>query len=208
MLRIGLSSIINKADGLEVCREAGTCSEALKAIPECDPHLILLDLTLPDRSGLELLRDIQAIRPEIPVLIVSMHDEMLHAERALKAGARGYLMKGASGAQVIEAIRTVLEGRVFVSERLSDELLSSFSRRGTTLSPAPKGTLTDREFEVFRLIGAGKSIRNIAEQLGLSPKTVDVHRANIKQKLKVEDLPTLIRQAVCWVEGQRANPLP
>lgn len=205
MLRMGLTSIVNNTPGLEVCREAGTGSEALSALSECRPNLILLDLSLPDRNGLELLRDLLALQPDVPILVVSMHDELLYAERALRAGARGYIMKEAGVAKVMEAIQTVLKGQVFVSERVSAELLSNLSRRTHAPNRSPLSSLTDREFEVFRLIGAGKSTRTIAEQLGLSPKTVDVHRANIKEKLEVDDLPALIRQAVCWVEGQRSD---
>lgn len=206
VLRMGISLLINSTPGWKVCAEAGTGQEGLEKAQQTRPDLILLDLTLPDRNGLDLLKDFQQLLPDVPVLILSMHDEMLYAERALRAGARGYVMKETGGAKVIEAIQTVIDGHIFVSERVSSDLLGNLNRRAQAPSKSPLGSLTDREFEIFRLIGDGKSTRIIADQLGLSPKTVDVHRANIKEKLGVKDLPTLIRQAVCWVEGQRLEP--
>lgn len=206
VLRMGISLLINSTPGWKVCAEAGTGLEGLERAQTSKPDLILLDLTLPDRNGLDLLKDFQQMLPETPVLILSMHDEMLYAERALRAGARGYVMKETGGAKVIEALQTVMEGRIFVSDKVSSDLLGNLNRRSQAPSKSPLGSLTDREFEIFRLIGDGKSTRVIADQLGLSPKTVDVHRANIKEKLGVRDLPTLIRQAVCWVEGQRLEP--
>ena len=206
VLRMGITLLINNTPGWSVCAEAGSGTEGLDRARVLKPDLILLDLTLPDRNGLDLLQEFQESLPEVPVLILSMHDEMLYAERALRGGARGYVMKETGGAKVIEALNTVIEGRVFVSDRVSSELLGNLNRRSQTGPRSPLGTLTDREFEIFRLIGEGKSTRVIAAQLGLSPKTVDVHRANIKEKLAIRDLPTLIRQAVCWVEGQRLTP--
>lgn len=206
VLRMGISLLINSSPGWIVCAEAGSGQEGLAKAAETKPDLILLDLTLPDRNGLDLLKDFQEALPNVPVLILSMHDEMLYAERALRGGARGYVMKEAGGAKVIEALNTVVEGRVFVSDRVSSDLLGNLNRRNQSAAKSPLGSLTDREFEIFRLIGEGKSTRIIAAQLGLSPKTVDVHRANIKEKLTIRDLPALIRQAVCWVEGQRLEP--
>jgi len=206
MLRMGITLLINNTPGWKICAEAGSGAEGLEKARELKPDLILLDLTLPDRNGLDLLQDLQEALPDVPVLILSMHDEMLYAERALRGGARGYVMKEAGGAKLIEALNTVVEGRVFVSERVSSELLGNLNRRTQSTPKSPMGSLTDREFEIFQLIGEGKSTRVIAAQLGLSPKTVDVHRANIKDKLGVRDLPTLIRQAVCWVESQRLTP--
>lgn len=203
VLRMGIALLINSTPGWTVCGEAGTGQEGLELATRTRPDLILLDLTLPDRNGLDLLKDFQQVVPETPVLILSMHDEMLYAERALRAGARGYVMKETGGTKVLEAIQAVVDGGIFVSEKVSSDLLGNLNRRNQTQGKSPMGSLTEREFEIFRLIGEGKSTKVIAEQLGLSPKTVDVHRANIKEKLGVRDLPTLIRQAVCWVEGRR-----
>jgi len=205
VLRMGITSLITNTPGWVVVGEAGSAAEGLAAVDQLQPDLVLLDLSLPDRNGLEVLRDLLVSRPALPILILSMHDEMLYAERALRAGARGYVMKESGGAKVIEAMQTVSDGRVFVSERVSSELLSNLNRRSQDPTRTPLATLTTREFEIFRLIGEGKNTRIIAAQLGLSPKTVDVHRANIKEKLHVTDLPTLIRQAVCYVEGQRLD---
>jgi DNA-binding NarL/FixJ family response regulator len=147
-----------------------------------------------------LLKDLHALHPNLPILVISMHDEMLYAERVLRAGGRGYLMKEAGGAKMIGAIHDVLAGRVSVSEKVSSALLGTLHEPRRRATRSRLDVLTDREFEVFRLIGEGKGTRTIAEQLQLSPKTVDVHRANIKFKLGLRDLPSLIRSAVCWVE--------
>ena len=202
MMRAGLAGLINQQADVEVCCEAGTDAEALAEIPKCSPDLIVTDITLPGRGGLELIKDVKALHPDLPVLVISMHDEMLHAERALRAGARGYLMKEAGAEKMLEAIRRVLSGQVYVSERMSAKVFDIFSGRRAHNSPIEK--LTDREFEVFQLIGQGKTTKNIAQQLNLSSKTVDVHRGHIKEKLELPDATSLVRHAVRWVETQ--NP--
>ncbi len=202
MMRAGLAGLINQQTELEVCCEVGTVAEALAEIPKCSPDLIVTDLTLPGRGGLDLIKDVKALYPALPVLVLSMHDEMLHAERALRAGARGYLMKEAGAERMLEAIRRVVSGQVYVSDRMSAKIFDLFSGRRSHNSPIEK--LTDREFEVFQLIGLGKTTRNIAQQLNLSSKTVDVHRGHIKEKLSLPDATSLVRHAVRWVETQ--NP--
>jgi DNA-binding NarL/FixJ family response regulator len=161
---------------------------------------------MPGRSGLELIKDIATLYPGSPVLVVSMLDEVLHAERVLRAGARGYLMKEAGGEKMLMAIRQVLDGRVYVSEQMQERILNLFSGQRTRASGSPVGGLSDREFEVFHLIGLGKSTREIAKQLNLSSKTVDVHRGHIKEKLGLKDATALVRYAVRWVEMQNATP--
>src|SRR4029077_5835569 len=139
-------------------------------------------ISLPDKNGLELIKDVRALCPTAPILVVSMHDETLYAERVLRAGARGYIMKQEGGKKLMAAIRQILGGQIYVSEKMSARILESFSgHRGDAESPVTK--LSDREFEVFQLIGRGKGTRDIADQLRLSVKTVEVHRANIKKKL-------------------------
>jgi DNA-binding NarL/FixJ family response regulator len=163
-----------------------------------------VDLSLPGRSGLELIKDLTATHPEVFTLVLSMHDEMLYAERVLRAGARGYLMKQEGGLKVIEAIHRVLDGQVYVSERMGSRILEAFSGRRTSGPESPVGRFSDREFEVFQMIGEGLGTREIAGRLGLSIKTVEVHRAHLKEKLQVRDAPSLVREAVRWVEAQRA----
>ena len=202
IMRQGLAQLINNEADLAVCCEAATAGEALAAIAASPPDLVLADLSLPDKGGLELIKDIQALHPGLPVLVLSMHDEAIYAERVLRAGARGYIMKQEGAAKVMEGIRQVLNGQVCVSEKMSARILDIFSGRRTANSRSPVERLTDREFEVFELLGQGKSSRQIAEQLHLSIKTVEVHRANIKQKLQLTTAPELIRYAVRWVETQ------
>lgn len=206
MMRIGVTTLINGEPDLEVCCQASHAEEALSAIPKCAPDLVITDVTMPGRGGLELIKDVKALCPNLPVLVVSMHDEMLHAERALRAGARGYLMKEAGGEKMLEAIRKVLAGQVYVSDKMSARILDNLSGRKPRGSNSPIGKLSDREFEVFQLIGQGRSTKEIARQLNLSPKTVEVHRSHIKEKLELKDATALVRHAVRWVETQKAEP--
>ena len=201
-MRAGLGALIDRQPDMQVCGEAGQPAEALQAIARQHPDLVLTDLTMPGRSGLEFVKDMKAAHPEVAILIMSMHDESVFAERALRAGARGYIMKEAGGENLLTAIRQVLRGEVYVSPRMSARILEDLSGTKPRGSSSPIEKLTDREFEIFQLIGHGKSTRDIAEQLHLSPKTVDVHRANIKEKLDLTDVTALIRHAVRWVETQ------
>jgi DNA-binding NarL/FixJ family response regulator len=202
MMRQGLAQLVNHEPDLAVACEADNAAQALNSVVERHPDLVLLDISLPDRSGLELIKDIQAINPQLPVLAVSMHDEALYAERVLRAGARGYIMKQEGGKQLMLAIRHVLDGQIYVSERISARILEAFSgRRNEGGSPVER--LSDREFEVFQLIGQGQGTRSIAERLRLSVKTVEVHRANIKRKLALGTGPELVRYAIRWIEAQQ-----
>jgi DNA-binding NarL/FixJ family response regulator len=201
-MRAGLAQLINAQSDLMVCGEAGNPSEAFRSLAKVKPALVLSDLTMPGRSGLEFIKDLKAAEPDLAVLVVSMHDEVVFAERALRAGARGYIMKEAGGENLLAAIRQVLRGEVYVSPRMSSRILNDLSARRPRGSTSPIERLTDREFEVFQLIGQGKSTRDIAEQLHLSSKTVDVHRSHIKEKLELKDATALIRHAVRWVETQ------
>jgi len=204
-MRAGLGALIDRQSDLVVCGEAGNPSEAFEQLPRTKPDLVLSDLTMPGRSGLEFIKDLLASAPGLAVLIISMHDEAVYAERALRAGARGYIMKEAGGENLLTAIRQVLRGDVYVSAKMSARILQNLSGGRPRGSSSPIEKLTDREFEVFQLIGQGKSTRDIAEQLHLSPKTVDVHRSNIKVKLELRDATSLIRHAVRWVETQGAG---
>jgi DNA-binding NarL/FixJ family response regulator len=205
MTREGLAANINRQADLEVCGEASDPAEAMTALSSLRPDLMVTDMTMPGRSGVEFIKDIHAIRPELPILVLSMHDEMLFAERALRAGAQGYLMKDAGSARVLEAIRLVLSGKSYVSQQMSARLLDAVTGRRPRGSTSPIEKLSDREFEVFRMLGSGKSTKEVAEALHLSPKTVDVHRGRIKRKLQLKAASSLIHHAVRWVETQSAN---
>jgi DNA-binding NarL/FixJ family response regulator len=205
MMRQGLAQLIGAESDLTICGEAENAESALDAIGTLKPDLVLADISLPGKNGLELIKDFQAIQPGLPVLVISMHDESLYAERVLRAGGRGYIMKQEGGKKLMQAVRQVLDGKIYVSEKMSAEILEIFSgRRAGTESP-PMEKLTDREFEVFQLISQGKGTREIAGKLHLSVKTVDVHRANIKAKLKLKSASELIRFAVRWSESQGAG---
>ena len=205
MTREGLAAIINRQADLEVCCEASNPAEAMSELAKSTPDLIVTDMTMPGRSGIEFLKDIHAMLPELPMLVLSMHDEMLYAERALRAGARGYLMKDAGAAKLLEVIRLVLSGQSYVSPAMSARLLDAVTGRRPRGSTSPIEKLSDREFEVFQLLGSGKSTKDIAEALHLSPKTVDVHRGHIKEKLQIKDATALLHHAVRWVETQAAQ---
>lgn len=201
-MRAGLGALIDRQADMMVCGEAGNPSEAFAQLTGSKPDMVLTDLTMPGRSGLEFIKDLLATAPRLSVLIISMHDEVVYAERALRAGARGYIMKEAGGENLLTAIRQVLRGEVYVSPKMSARILEGLSGGRPRGSTSPIEKLTDREFEVFQMIGQGKSTRDIAAQLHLSPKTVDVHRGNIKEKLELKDATSLIRHAVRWVETQ------
>ena len=205
-MRAGLAQLINKQADLVVCGEAGSPIEAAGVLAKTGVDLVLSDITMPGRSGLEFIKDLQAAHPGLPVLVVSMHDEMIYAERALRAGARGYIMKEAGGENLLAAIRQILAGQVYVSPKMSAKILDNLSAPKPRGSVSPIERLTNREFEVFQLIGHGKGTREIARQLGLSPKTVDVHRGHIKEKLALGDATALVRYAVRWVETQSHDP--
>jgi len=205
MMRVGFSTLINAETDLVVCCQANNAETALAEITKCHPDLVITDMTMPGRGGLEFIKDMKALHDQIPILVVSMHDEMLYAERVLRAGARGYLMKESGGEKLLEAIRKVLGGQVYISETMSTRVLDNLSGRRPRGSSSPIEKLSDREFEVFQLVGEGKSSREVGEQLRLSSKTVDVHRSRIKEKLGLKDMTALVRHAVRWVETQKSE---
>jgi DNA-binding NarL/FixJ family response regulator len=202
MMREGLAQLIAHEPDLAVCGEADDGAEALAQIEKLKPDLALVDITLRSTNGLELIKDLRIRAPATSVLVISMHDESLYAERVLRAGGRGYVMKQEGGKKLMEAIRQVLSGKTYVSEKIAARIFDSFSGRPTE-SSSPVERLTDREFEVFQLIGGGLSTKEIADKLHVSAKTVEVHRVNIKQKLNVGTAPELIRFAVRWMESQK-----
>jgi DNA-binding NarL/FixJ family response regulator len=204
VMRMGLQQLINSKANLEVCGEAGSAKEAMQQVAELKPDLVLLDMALPDGHGLEVLKDLAVMDDEVDTLVLSSNDESVYAERALKAGARGYIMKEAAATHLVTAIDTILDGQIYVSKQMSQLIVEMFTgkkRKGHTSSPIEK--LTDREFEVFQLIGEGKGSREVAGQLGVSIRTIDAHRAHIKEKLALKDSNALVRQAVRWVETKQ-----
>lgn len=203
MMREGLAQIIGNEADLQVCGEAGTGKEVIDLLTRLKPDLLLADISLPDKNGLEVIKDVRAMHPDVAMLVISMHDESLYAERALRAGARGYIMKQEGGKKLMEAIRQVLSGKIYVSEKISATILEAFSGGPDKGTDPTIQKLTDREFEILQLIGYGRGTREISEQLHLSLKTVEAHRANIKRKLHLKGAPDLVRYAVRWVESHR-----
>ena len=196
--RRGLLDLINQEPDLVVCGEADDAVQALESIKALKPDLALVDISLPRRSGLVLLKDIRLWAPEVYVVVLSLHDESLYAERVLHAGGHGYIMKNQSADKLLYAIRTVLHGDTYVSESVSKRIVDSFAGRRKEPGNAILSHLTDREFEVFQLMGQGLPTAEIGRLLHLSPKTVDSHRLHIKEKLQLHTLPELMRYAVRW----------
>lgn len=196
LVRRGLAEMIEREGDLTVCAEAADAPSAISRIRETAPDLVLADITLQDGDGLELVKQIRSAYPKTPVLVVSMHDENLYAERAIRAGALGFVSKSEPAQVIVEAMRSVLRGRVHVSKHLADRLL----QRMTSGMPAPEETpldmLSDREMEVLNLLGEGLSTRDVAERLHLSTKTIHTYREHLKKKLGLTSASELIRYAV------------
>jgi DNA-binding NarL/FixJ family response regulator len=200
MMREGLRTLISRERDLIVCGEAETAGEALDALTKLKPDLVLADITLPGPNGIELIKDICALQQGMLILVISMHDESLYAERVLHAGARGYIMKQENGPTMMRAIRQVLAKGIYLSDKMSARILENVVGQRTKASPIER--LSDREWEVFQLIGRGKSTVQIADELHLSTKTVEAHRARVKEKLDLQTMTELISFASRWVETQ------
>jgi len=201
IMRHGLAQLIRGEDGLDVIGEAGSAREGLEVVGRLKPDLAVIDLTLPDKNGLELVKDIRALHPATQCIVLSMHDETLYGERALRAGARGYVMKEAAADHLVTAIHKVISGGLYVSESLNVRMLEQVT--GAARSKATgMDALTDRELEILALIGKGVATKIIASQLSISARTVEAHRAHIKEKLGMTDGAALVRYAVQWVENQ------
>jgi DNA-binding NarL/FixJ family response regulator len=206
MMRAGLAQLINRQPDMFVCAEAGQPTEVFSLLAQARPDLVLTDLTMPGRGGLEFIKDLIAFRPHLSILVISMHDEVVYAERCLRAGALGYIMKESGSENLLAALRRVIAGQTYVSPAVSESILGNLSARKPRGSESPIQALSDREFEVFQLVGQGKSTREVAAQLHLSPKTVDVHRGHIREKLGLRDVTALVRYAVRWLETQGSAP--
>jgi len=206
IMREGLAQRINHEPDMTVCAEAGTAPEALEAIARAKPDIAIVDISLRETHGLELIKDIKAQHPKLAMLVFSMHDESLYAERAVRAGARGYVMKQEPPPVLLDAIRRAMAGDVCLSAEMTRKLLGSMvDRQPAKKAVAPAERLSDREYEVFDLIGQGFGTREIAQRLRLSPKTVSSHRENIKQKLGLPSGAALLRHAIQCVRDGHAG---
>jgi DNA-binding NarL/FixJ family response regulator len=209
IVRSGLSQLINQEPDLRVCGEAARAEEALNAIAATKPDLVLLDIAIEGANGIDLTRTIRERDPELPVLILSMHDECLYAERAMRAGARGYVMKQEAPEIVLQAIRRVLGGDLFIKEDVAAAMLRKFVDDGHQQNRKPGvERLSNRGLEIFELIGQGLTTRDVAAKLHLSIKTVESHRAIIKSRLGIDTAAELVRQAVYWVESEGRRTAP
>ncbi|MGA2133277.1 MAG: response regulator transcription factor [Bryobacteraceae bacterium] len=203
IVRQGLSQLINREPDLVVCGEAEDARTALQAIELSKPDILIVDVSLNGPDGIDLLKTIRAQDSKLPVLILSMHDESLYAERALRAGANGYIMKQEATELVLTAIRQILDGSVYVSDRMAQKMVQQFVKGSGVPKRSIMDELTDRELEVFRLIGQGHGTRQIAEELHLSVKTVESYYAHIKEKLTLRNARELVQRAVQWVSSQQ-----
>jgi DNA-binding NarL/FixJ family response regulator len=201
LVREWLTNLINQQPDLVVCGEAESAPQAQAAIARLQPDVAIVDLSLTNSSGLELVKDLNAVSPGVAVLVLSMHDESLYAERALRAGARGYIMKRETAKKVITAIRQVLAGKIYMSEGLAAVFAEKFVEGRRPTSGSLVEQLSDRELEVFQLLGRGYETRHVAESLKVSMKTVQAHCAHIKEKLKLTNAAELLREAVLWHEN-------
>lgn len=205
ILRQGLTQLINQEVDLRVCGEADEEHTAIEAIATLRPDMVIVDIALKDTSGIELIKKIRVSNERLPILVLSMHDESLYTERALRAGANGYIMKQEAPDRIVKAIRRVLAGEIYVSEQIGSRLLRKIVHGRPTAIDSPIDNLSDRELEVFRLIGRGYRTRQIAEMLHLSVKTVESYREHIKHKMGFRDATELLQHAIQWVQGEKSG---
>ncbi|MGA9585354.1 MAG: response regulator transcription factor [Terracidiphilus sp.] len=198
LMRQGLALLINQQQDMQVCGEAEEAQAAMHAIAHLHPDIMILDISLAGPDGLELLKNIRTTNPALPVLILSMHDEAIYAERALRARANGYIMKQEATEKVLVAVRRILNGEVYLSERMSNKMLQQYIGGAPSMIQSRIASLSDRELEVFRMIGEGYATREIAEELHLSVKTVETYQAHIKEKLVLRSGRELIQHAIQW----------
>ncbi|MGA2749511.1 MAG: response regulator transcription factor [Verrucomicrobiota bacterium] len=201
LVREWLTQLIERENDMIVCGEAEDTHEALEKIEATKPDIVIADISLKSTHGLELVKDLQARLPSLPVLVLSMHDESLYAERVLRAGAKGYITKQEATKRILLAIRQVLDGQIYISEKMASRMVHKMVLGRAHEEKSPIERLTDRELEVFQLIGRGQGTRRIAAELHLGIKTVESYRARIKEKLKLEDGTQLLQHAVQWVHS-------
>jgi len=202
IIRQGLGQLIDNEKDLSVCGQAEDAYEAMKEITKLKPDLIIVDISLRRSNGLELIKNLRQDNPSLGVLVLSMHNETLYAERGLRAGANGYIMKEEAPEKIIHAIRRILGGKIYVSENVATRMLSKLVNGKAEALSAPIESLTDRELEVFGLIGQGRGTRQIAKELHLSMKTIESYRAHIKDKLNLANAAELVQHAIQWVHSE------
>ncbi len=202
VVRDGLTMIINHERDMNVCGEAEDAYQGLKAITELKPDVVIVDISLKDSDGIELTKSIKAGHPKLSVVVLSIHDESVYAERSLLAGAKAYLMKDAVSEKIVKAIRTVLSGEIYVSSTISKKFLHKVARDKAGMTKTPIENLSDREFEVFRLIGEGYKASQIAKKLHLSVKTVETYRGRLKEKLNLDSATKLLQYAIKWAKSE------
>jgi len=205
MFREGLRQLIEHDPGLTVCGDAADAQKAMEGISQSNPDVVMVDITLADSSGLDLVRNIKNKYEDLPVLVVSMHEESLYAERALRSGAMGYVMKNEPAKTVIAAIRSVLRGEMYLSQKMSSSVITRFIHGENEQPMSPLEILSDRELEVFRMLGQGKGTRQIAQDLEVSIPTVQSFRNRIKEKLHLKTAPELVLHAIHWVQSESAK---
>ena len=202
LVREWLTNLINEEPDFEVCGQTGTAREALGLIETLSPRIVVVDISLDGGSGLELIKDVKAVHPKVDMVVLSMHDEMLYAERAMRAGAAGYIMKREATEKVLEAIRAVIQGGLYFSNTVN-AMLAQKLVQGAGDQPASISSLSDRELEVFQLLGRGYSTRQISEQMNVGFKTVHVYCARIREKLNLANINELAFHAIRWHESQQ-----
>jgi len=202
IVRQGLTELINQEDDLVVCEQAEDATEAIGIIKKLKPDMAIVDISLKETSGMELIKDIKVQYPDVVTLALSMHDESLYAERALRAGAKGYVMKAEATEKVVTAIRKILSGQIYVSDRMAAKMVRKLVGGGPDAGASAIERLSDRELEVFHLIGQGYGTRQIAERLHLSTKTIETYREHIKEKLNLADASELLQYAIQWTHSQ------
>jgi DNA-binding NarL/FixJ family response regulator len=204
IVRQGLTLLINRESDLTVCGEAEDAHTAMQSLTSTRPDILVVDISLNGPDGLDLLKNVRSRHPDLPVLILSMHDESIYAERALRAGAQGYIMKQEATEKVLVALRRILSREIYVSERIANRMLHRYIGNPSATRPSSIADLTDRELEVFRLIGEGHSTRQIAEELHISVKTVESYQSHIKEKLSLRSARELVQHAIQWSISQKA----
>ena len=207
LFREGLQQLVDRDPQLAVCGEASSAAEALQALRQLKPDLVLVDISLGGTSGIELIKHIKSEFEELPVLVVSMHDESLYAERALRAGAMGYVMKHEPSKTVKSAIHKVLQGEMYLSEKMSSTIVSKFMRGQADRQTSPIEMLSDRELEVFRMLGQGKGTRHIAQQLNVTIATINSFRNRIKEKLKLKTATEVMLHAIQWCREESSHKI-
>jgi DNA-binding NarL/FixJ family response regulator len=205
LVREWLANLINEQSDLHVCGEASNAPQAFELIGTCKPDIVIVDISLEGGSGIELIKSIKATNPGVAMIVLSMHDESLYAERALRAGARGYIMKREATKKILQAIRSVLEGKLYISDKISDAMAEKFVEGRPATISSPTEQLSDRELEIFQLLGHGRNTRQIADHLHIGFKTVQTYCARIKEKLELDNATQLLHEAIRWNEIQQTK---